>query len=214
MAVTAVALGSGAGEGALMKLGGIEGTGRGARRGAAGRRDASRRSSTRRDDDAPVQFTYRGRVRDIEPWRLTSKFGQWYVVGLDQAINEMRVFRTDRIDGDLTAGAPGSFTVPDDFRADAYLEDQPWEYGPGPAFDVRIQVDADHLAAFALRAAPSTPIEPTADGGGVVTMSVVNLDGLRSFVLGFLEHVEVLSPPEARAAIVTWLEAIAAPAAP
>jgi predicted DNA-binding transcriptional regulator YafY len=45
-------------------------------------------------------------------------------------------------------------------------------------------------------------------------MSVVNLDGLRSFVLGFLEHAEVLSPPEARAAMVTWLEAIAAQAAP
>ena len=213
VAVTAVALGSGAGEGALMKLGGIEG------QGAfpiaelpVGETlpplfDASRRR-------APVEFTYRGRVRDIEPWRLMSKFGQWYVVGLDRTINEMRVFRTDRIEGEITVGTPRSFDVPEDFRADAYLEDQPWQYGPGPAFDVAIQVDAEHLAAFASRAGPTAAVVSTPGGGGVVTMSVVNLDGLRSFVLGFLEHAEVLSPPEARAAMVTWLEAIAAQAAP
>ncbi|MDQ1479284.1 MAG: hypothetical protein QOI44_145, partial [Actinomycetota bacterium] len=35
----------------------------------------------------------------------------------------------------------------------------------------------------------------------------------RSFVLGFLEHAEIVDPPEVRAAMIEWLETVAAGAA-
>ena len=210
VAVTAIGLGSGGGEGAgaLMKLGGLEGTG-----GMpvaelplvdslAPLFDASRRQSV-------VGFEYRGRPRRIEPWGLTSKFGRWYVVGQDLDANEMRVFRADRIEGDVVAEDPGAFTVPADFRADAYLADQPWEYGGGRAMPVQVRIDAGHEVDLAGQLSPDTPIEREADGSVVVELSVVNLGGLRSFVLGYLDHAEVLSPPAARAAVIDWLHEIA-----
>jgi proteasome accessory factor B len=210
VAVTAIGLGTG-GEaaGALMKLGGIEGTG-----GLpvaelplvdtlAPLFDASRRRCV-------VELAYRGRERRIEPWGLTSKFGHWYLVGRDLDVGEMRVFRADRITGDVTATEPGAFTVPTDFRADAYLEDQPWEYGSGRAMRVRIRIDAAHVAELAGEVPPDTPIEREPDGAVVIELAVVNLDGLRSFVLGFMDHAEVLSPPEARAAVTDWLDQIIA----
>jgi proteasome accessory factor B len=213
VAVTAIGLGSGGGQGAgaLMKLGGLEGTG-----GMpvaelplvdalAPLFDASRRR-------AVVTFPYRGRERRVEPWGLTSKFGRWYLVGHDLGAGEMRVFRADRIEGDLTSGEPGAFTVPDDFRADAYLADQPWEYGPGRARQVRIRIDAGHGADLAEVVGPDAPIEREPDGALVVELSVVNDGGLLSFVLGYLDHAEVLSPPEARATVIEWLERIAAQA--
>jgi proteasome accessory factor B len=208
--VTAIGLGAG-GEaaGALMKLGGLEGTG-----GLpvaelplvdtlAPLFDASRRRCV-------VELTYRGRDRRVEPWGLTSKFGHWYLVGRDLDVGEMRVFRADRIGGEIVATEPGAFTVPPDFRADAYLEDQPWEYGSGRALPVRIRVDAGPTAELAGEIPPDTPIEREADGAAVIELAVVNLDGLRSFVLGFMDHAEVLSPPEARTAITDWLDAIVA----
>ena len=122
VAVTGISLGAGGGEGAgaLMKLGGLEGTG-----GLpvaelplvdtlAPLFDASRRRCV-------VEISYRGRARRVEPWGLTSKFGHWYVVGQDLGSGEMRVFRADRIEGDVVATEPDAFTVPGDFRADAYL---------------------------------------------------------------------------------------------
>jgi predicted DNA-binding transcriptional regulator YafY len=209
VAVTAIGLGGGEGAGALMKLGGLEGTG-----GLpvaelplvdtlAPLFDASRRR-------AVVELRYRGRDRRVEPWGLTSKFGHWYLVGRDLGADEMRVFRADRIEGDVVATDSGAFTVPSDFRADAYLEDQPWEYGSGRPLAVRVRVDAGHVAELAGGIPPDTPIEREADGSVVVELQVVNLDGLRSFVLDFMDHAEVLSPPEARAAIVDWLEGIVA----
>jgi proteasome accessory factor B len=210
VAVTAIGLGGsrGDGAGALMKLGGLEGTG-----GMpiaelplvdtlAPMFDASRRRCV-------AQFEYRHRPRRVEPWGLTSKFGRWYVVGHDLDAGEMRVFRADRIEGEIVITEPGAFTVPSDFRADTYLSDQPWEYGPGRGVAVRVRIDAGHEAELAGQLGPGTPIEREPDGSVVVELSVVNYDGLRSFVLGFLDHAEVLSPPEARAEITGWLEAIA-----
>ncbi len=210
VAVTAIGLGTGSGEGAgaLMKLGGLEGTG-----GMpvaelplvdslAPLFDASRHR-------AVVEFQYRGRGRRVEPWGLTSKFGRWYVVGRDLGAGEMRVFRADRIGDDLVATEPGAFTVPVDFRADAYLADQPWEYGSGRAVPVRIRIDAGHEADLASQVGPDAPIERADDGSVIVQLSVVNYHGLRSFVLGYLDHAEVLSPPEARTAVTDWLQAIA-----
>lgn len=207
VAVTAIGLGDGAGEGALMKLGGIEGEGA-VPIAALPLADALVplfEASRRR---AVVRFRYRGRERELEPWGLTSKFGNWYVVGFDHGADDMRVYRADRIEGDVEAGTPRAFVVPTDFRADQYLEDQPWQYGGGRPLAVRVQVDAGHAAALAARAEPGA-VEPLADGSAIVTLQVVNLDALCSYVVGYLEHAEVLDPPEARAAVVSWLEAIA-----
>lgn len=210
VAVTAIGLGAGGGEGAgaLMKLGGLEGTG-----GMpvaelplvdtlAPLFDASRRR-------AVVTFGYRGKPREVEPWGLTSKHGRWYVVGEDHGAGEMRVFRADRIEGDIEAGPPDAFGVPSDFRADAYLADQPWEYGGGRAVKVQVRIDAGHDAELAAQLGPDVPAERQPDGSTIVELSVVSWDGLRSFVLGYLDHAEVLAPDEARAAITDWLHAIA-----
>lgn len=208
LAVTAISLGTGAGEGALMKLGGREG-------------DRAQPiavlpiaaalapvfEATRRR--APVTFGYRGTTRYVEPWGLTSARGRWYVVGFDRDRAEMRVFRADRIDDDVVIGAEHSFTIPPDFRPEAALAEAPWQLGPGPARAVRIAVDATHAADLVARAGASAGVEPQPDGGAIVTLDVVNDEGLRTFALDYLEHAEILDPPDVRAGFVDWLTAIA-----
>ena len=44
------------------------------------------------------------------------------------------------------------------------------------------------------------------DGSVVLTLRVTSRAGLRSWVLGFLDHAEVLSPPAERDALISWLE--------
>ena len=45
------------------------------------------------------------------------------------------------------------------------------------------------------------------DGSVVLRFPVTNRAGFRSFVLGFLEHAEVLGPPDLREELITWLAA-------
>jgi predicted DNA-binding transcriptional regulator YafY len=45
------------------------------------------------------------------------------------------------------------------------------------------------------------------DGSVVLAVHVTNRPAFRSFVLGFLDHAEVLGPPDLRDDMVSWLEA-------
>ena len=73
---------------------------------------------------------------------------------------------------------------------------------------VRLRVDAGHADRRARRARrrrdASTPDDRRRRVD--VEVTVANRAAFRSFVLGFLDHAEVLGPPEVRADIVAWLE--------
>lgn len=68
----------------------------------------------------PVAFGYRGGsgelpVRRVQPWRLTSWHGRWYLTGHDLDRAAARVYRLDRIEGTVgSVGRPGGYQVPAD----------------------------------------------------------------------------------------------------
>jgi len=209
VAVSAISLGDGSGQGALMKLGGV-----GDQASApiaslpiapalATLFDAFRRR-------AVVTFPYRTETRTVEPWGLSSKRGHWYVVGFDRDRDAVRAFRADRIDGDVEVGESGAFDVPDDFRPDDHIEDRGWLLGDAPPVNVRLAVDADHLDGVLGELGADARVEKDADGRTFVDVSVSNQAAFRSFVLGFLEHAEIVDPPAVRAAMIEWLQTVAA----
>jgi predicted DNA-binding transcriptional regulator YafY len=206
VAVTAVGLGSTAGEGALMKLGGIEGAGAApiAELPFADVLAPLFEASRQR---AVVHFSYRGRLRALEPWGLTSKFGHWYVVGFDRGADDMRVYRADRIEDDIETDGGGAFEVPADFRADTYLEDRPWDYGEGRATDVVVRVDPGYEVGFCQAVGPEAKVTHDPDGTTLVTIRAVEFRAVVNFVLGFLDHVQILEPAAARDAVIAALDA-------
>ncbi len=119
----------------------------------------------------------------------------------------MRTFRADRLADDVTLGPPDAFTVPERFSADASLDREPWRFGDDAPVAVRLLADADHAGEVAERA--DRVIEERADGSIVAEFLVVNRPAFRSFVLGFLDHAEILDPPDLRAELVAWLGAFA-----
>ena len=154
-----------------------------------------------------VSFTYRDRRREVEPHRLSFRNGRWYLLAALGGGHEARWFRLDRIAPDLElVGEPGAFT-----REQALARAQPlppWEQGADEELEARLRVDADQ-AAWAVRHLGTEAVdgwEP--DGSVVVRARVTNREAWRSFVLGFLDHAEVLDPPELRQEMVSWLESL------
>lgn len=205
VAVSAISLGSQAGEGALMKLGGTAD----AEPAPIASLPIAPALATLFEafrHRAVVTFGYRNQTRTVEPWGLSSKRGHWYVVGFDHDREAIRAFRADRIDGDVKVGDPNAFDAPADFRTDDHIEDRPWLLGDEQAVSVQIAVDADYVDRVVAQVSGDTVVDERPDGGVVIELAVTNRVAFRSFLLGFGDHVEVISPSDVRAEIVAWLE--------
>jgi proteasome accessory factor B len=150
-------------------------------------------------------FVYKGTERTVQPHRLTFRNGHWYVNGYDVAHEDVRTYRIDRIDGAITTSDPGSFTTPP--RSEQHWL-PPWRMGEEEPVEVHVRIDADY-GAFALDQVAGERVTQHADGTVDVWFTVTNRDALRSFVLGFLEHAEIVSPPEVRDAMIAHLRALA-----
>ncbi|MGQ0744320.1 MAG: WYL domain-containing protein [Acidimicrobiales bacterium] len=155
-----------------------------------------------------VRFVYGGHQRRVEPWRLSFRVGRWYLSGLDQGRGEPRLFRLDRLESEVElSGTPGAFEIPSPL-ANASLV--PWEMGQEDPVGALLLVDADQAAWAVGRVGPDSVVRWRPDGSVELSIRVTNTDAFRSFVLGLLDHAEILDPPDLRAGMVDWLQAVAA----
>jgi proteasome accessory factor BC len=159
---------------------------------------------------ATVQFRHRGADRRMTPAGLWFRRGHWYAVGWDTDRQAPRSFRVDRIEDLPRVGPEGSGTLPAGFDPDAVVPDEPWLTGGEDAEDVELAVDPIEAQRVLDELGPANLVHRAPDGSARLRLSVTNRVALRSFVLGLLDHVEVLGPPAVRAEIVDWLRSIVA----
>ena len=160
---------------------------------------------------APLFFSYRGEAREVEPWGLQSARGHWYLIGFDRVRGARRTFRADRVDGEVTVGPRGTVTVPPDADLNASVHDAPWDIGGGESFRVELALDAPHHLGALEELGDEAVASALPDGRFLVTFEACNLAATRSFVLGFLEHGEVIAPVELRTNVIAWLTEIVSP---
>jgi proteasome accessory factor B len=153
-------------------------------------------------DRRTLTFSYRGEVREIEPWRLSFRNGFWYLAGWDRGRGDRRTFRVDRIATVPEVGAASAVDRPADAGRST---PQPWEMGDEDPVEVDVLVD-DGQARFAVEVTGESAVRERRAGGAVVLrLRVTNRAALRSFVLGWLDHAEILGPPSERLALVDWV---------
>ncbi|HSM67831.1 MAG TPA: WYL domain-containing protein [Ilumatobacteraceae bacterium] len=217
VAVAAVRTGSGVGREAIWKLGGTLGDARPAVSASLPDRPELPILRAAVASRSPVEFSYRGERRTLEPWGLLLRGGFWYVIGHDRLRDGQRTFRVDRFgDDELVVGEPGSFERPGSFDPRSAFPSDPKQIGPKQIgsdggverpVDALVRVDAVRAAAVE-RELGSERVVRRGDDGIVVEVPASNLPAFRSWVLGLLDHAVVLEPPAVRAEIVGWLTAI------
>lgn len=159
-----------------------------------------------------VAFRYNDVDRMVDPWGLLLRAGFWYLIGFDRGRGERRTYRIDRIDGDVASfGDPGSFERPADFDPRDAFPDDPKLIGADAAVpDALVAIDAVRAGHAERELGGDRVAERRADGSLVVSVPCANQPAFRSWVLGYLEHAEVLEPESARADVIAWLEAVVA----
>jgi proteasome accessory factor B len=170
-------------------------------------------------DRRPVTFDYRGSDqvtssrRTLEPWAIDSWRGHWYVAGFDRDRQAMRMFRLDRILGQVRLiGRPGEVSVPAEVDIRKRIE----EYAVGDGLEgpepTMVLLRVREGAGFTLRrraTAIRQGVEPGWDELELRTTS-----GMAGWLAEFGADVLVLEPPEARAAVIARLRAVAHPDTP
>ncbi len=158
-----------------------------------------------------VGFGYNGAARTVDPWRLEFQRGRWYLIAFDRDRQAERNFRLDRIQGSVEPrGEPGGASQPIESTSRRVL--QPWEIGESEPTMVRLRVDQARVAWARQHFGADVATEEQPDGAAIFTVPVVMWDAFRSLVFEFLDHAEVLDPPELRADVVRHLEAVVAAA--
>jgi len=143
-------------------------------------------------------------VRTVDPHALVHRRGRWYLVGRDHDRDERRAFRLDRIQGKVrTIGLPGSFVAPDD---DVSVDDVvPGRRGDAPA-TAEVLASAEVAWQVARRARGGGAA--TDDGWTRFTVSAGDPDDFMFWALEFGPELEVVGPPELRAAVVARLRGL------
>jgi len=214
VAVAAVHTGTTSGQDAIWKLGGALGDERPPVSAMIPDRPELPAIRTAVATRSSIEFTYRATRRTLDPWGLLLRGGFWYVIGHDHARDERRTFRVDRFEGGpeaIAVGEPGEFERPGSFDPRTAFPADPKQIGHATddGVEAKILVDAARAGAIERELGADRVIERLADGSIVVSVPASNLPAFRSWVLGLLEHAEVLGPPRVRAHIVGWLAAFA-----
>jgi proteasome accessory factor B len=165
-------------------------------------------------DGRAVRFAYRTggappRDHSVEPYGVVSWRGRWYLVGRDTEKDAERVFRLSRVAGPVTPVGPHGAVVPPeglDLRARVVDMVTRLEQPVGTA-----RVSLRPGAGWELRREASAEApDPDREGWTVVELGFSDPERLADRVTGFGADAVVLSPPEARDAVVRRLEALVA----
>jgi predicted DNA-binding transcriptional regulator YafY len=162
-------------------------------------------------DRHPVTFTYNDLVRSVEPHRLDYQRGRWYLSGHDRSRGEARSFRVERIVGEVAVVVAETFVAPEQPHPGVVLRS--WQVGPDEPVWCDVAVDADQAVSARRHLGDEAVTGTDPAGRTLFRVPVRNVEAFRGLVLTFLEHAEVLGPPDVRAGLVSWLESVVAASA-
>ena len=148
-----------------------------------------------------ISFTYLSQElvqqqRVIEPYGAGTKGGYWYVAGQDLERKDIRLFRLDRIDSEITRqGKAPSYEIPADFTMSVLLA------SPVKTEIAKLKVRRGKAQKIV---SVSKMIE-VGDEWSVVEYPYLQQSELLADVLWHLDDVEIVEPGDVRTAIISLL---------
>lgn len=155
----------------------------------------------------PIEFEYArpgqpSMVRHLQPWRLMSYRGRWYVGGYDTDREAPRLFRLSRVVGSVVQrGGSGAFDVPEGPEVAAVMR------GLLPARPDRTAVLQIKPGRAALLRAQGRLREHLDDGSDLVEVSYSSARDFASELTSLGSGVVVLEPAELRDQVIERLKA-------
>jgi proteasome accessory factor B len=145
--------------------------------------------------------------RDVDPFALVFRSGNWYLVGSDRSRGEIRSFRLSRLASPVKDVGPAE-PPPEGFDAAGHLQSGPWGLGR-PAERARVAL-SPKVAWWALAGAPGATVTRAGRDGWVeADLPASETGAFAAWVMQFGPDARVLSPRSIRRQVEARLEALA-----
>lgn len=145
-------------------------------------------------DEAPAE-------RKVDPYGLAFWSGRWYLVGLCRGSGGLRVYRFDRISGQIKTVNPGDepdFETPPDFDVEEHVGKPPWRLRSVERMTVAIRFDPEISWMVKEQSGESDKWKMAPDGADVLERVVTDPPALIRWLLRFGPRAEIVSPLELR----------------
>ena len=128
--------------------------------------------------------------RKVDPYALSFRWGNWYLIGYCHLRKELRTFRIDRIRDCTVLGQ--TFRLPRDFDAKTYLEDtMRWDN----QYEVVVRLEEEIAPRIREMASDWMRVSDNVDGSVTVRFDVDNLNWATGWVLSWGRLARALEPP-------------------
>ena len=149
--------------------------------------------------------------RNVNPYGLMFRQGIWYLIGYDHLRKEERIFRIERIQS-LTVNTVNpkipDFKIPKIFSMKKYMGRESWRLSDSEPIELTVKFNAEISPLSLQWYQKRYKVIKNIDGGCEVTFLTTRMDALIRHVLGFKEHVEIISPKSAREYVKNMLNEI------
>lgn len=148
----------------------------------------------------PVGFDYvtadgSSNTRQVEPYGLVHRRGNWYLIARDIDKGEQRTFRVSRVSSDVRQ-EDGTYEIPEGFHAEEHVAREAWETG---AEDVTALIRFDRqMRWWVEQNLPSQPMKDAPGGAIDVEIDVANPDAFVSWIIELGGDIEIISPDSLR----------------
>lgn len=136
--------------------------------------------------------------RAVDPYGLAFWGGTWYLAGRAHPDPQVKVFKLDRIRGEVLLKHKGrvgpDFEMPADFRVADYVGVKSWQFDKRKPFEARVWFDATVAWMVQESLEAGQALKPQADGSAEGTFKVAAPDAFLRWVLSFGRHARIRAP--------------------
>lgn len=160
---------------------------------------------------APLTFRYKGEHRTVDSYGMLARKGFWYLVGFDHLRKAQRVFRVDRIEGDVKKGKSQSYKMPKGLDiAKAVPNDRKMmASGDYEHTTAQVRVDSSLVRGVTREFGREAIVREEPDGSAVFEVPCSNGYAFRLWLFAMVDKAEVLGPHDVREMVVRWLDELA-----
>ena len=156
-----------------------------------------------------ASFEYHGRTRSVHPYGLIARNGFWYLIAFDTDRQSQVTYRVDRIVGNITLGAPDSFTRPEGFSLETAYNRDPKAFAGSTDEKATVRLDP-RVAPGVVRELGDHAVLAVNEGGFVdVLVPCGNRSAFRSWLYAMVDRAVVIAPDNVRNEIIADLQRMA-----